>query len=145
MIKITTADIDNLDDIFLVDNEYEKDRYSKELIENSLRDEAYLNLIASVEDNVVGYVSINYVLDEATLLKIVVLQDFRRRGIGSLLINNMIDLLKTKDIKSIYLEVRDTNFSAKKLYEKYGFEKIHQRQKYYNDGANADIYRLSLV
>lgn len=145
MIKIIEATHNDLDVIFDIDNDYEFDKYSRKIIEEMLVENNYLNLIAYKENIPCGYISINYVLDEASLLKIVVKKDFRKCGIGSLLIEKMIDILKEKLIKSIYLEVRSNNISAKNLYEKNSFEKIYEREKYYGDGVNADIYRLNLL
>ena len=53
--------------------------------------------------------------------------------------------LKNKGVETIFLEVRSNNMPAKKLYEKNGFIKISERQKYYSDGADADIYRLTFL
>ncbi|MBI9109346.1 MAG: GNAT family N-acetyltransferase [Spirochaetales bacterium] len=48
------------------------------------------------------------------------------RGIGSLLIENLLESLKCRDISSFYLEVLENNEQARHLYEKYGF-KVHRR------------------
>lgn len=50
----------------------------------------------------------------------------RGRGIGSLLLDKLLESLKCRNISSFYLEVLENNESAKHLYEKYGF-KVHRR------------------
>ena len=44
-----------------------------------------------------------------------------------------------RELKKLFLEVRESNLPAISLYEKYGFIKISQRKKYYKDGENADV------
>ena len=141
---IRLADCNDIDIIYSLDGEYEYDNYSRELIADSVNNQAYINLIAMKGDSPVGYVSVSSVIDESEILKIVVAKDYRQQGIGYALMCNVLNRLKDSGSKTVFLEVRSENAPAKRLYEKNGFIKIHQRQKYYNDGADADIYRLSL-
>ena len=143
--KIIDAKRSDVDIIYNLDLEYEHDRYSKELIEESLSNSSYINIIAYKNDFAVGYVSVSSVVDEGEILKIVVAKEYRKLGIGNALINDILERLKCKGVSTVFLEVRSDNIPAKKLYEKNGFVKISERQKYYNDGADADIYRLSLL
>lgn len=140
---IRLADTNDIDIIYNLDGEYEYDKYSKGLIADSVVNDTYINLIAMQDNKPVGYVSVSTVVDESEILKIVVAKDYRRQGIGYTLICNVLDRLKDNGAKSVFLEVRSENMPAKKLYEKNGFVKINQRQKYYSDGADADIYRLN--
>ena len=142
--KVRLANASDIDIIYNLDGEYEYDRYSKELIIESVNNNSYINLIAMQGNIPVGYVSVSSVIDESEILKIVVAKDFRQKGIGYTLMCEVLGRLKNNGTRTVFLEVRSNNFPAKKLYEKNGFIKIHERQKYYNDGADADIYRLSL-
>ena len=142
--KIRLANIADIEILYNLDSEYEYDRYSKDLIINSVNNDSYINLIAVQDDVPVGYVSVSTVIDESEILKIVVAKEYRQRGIGYALMCDVLARLKDNGSKTVFLEVRSNNTPAKKLYEKNGFVKIHERQKYYNDGADADIYRLSL-
>ena len=141
---VRLANYNDIDIIYNLDGEYEHDKYSRELIADSVNNQAYINLIAMKGDSPVGYVSVSSVVDESEILKIVVAKDYRQQGIGYTLMCNVLKRLKDNGSKTVFLEVRSENVPAKRLYEKNGFTKIHQRQKYYNDGADADIYRLSL-
>ena len=142
--KVRLANASDIDIIYNLDGEYEYDRYSKELIIESVNNNSYINLIAMQGNIPVGYVSVSSVIDESEIRKIVVAKDFRQKGIGYTLMCEVLDRLKNNGTSTVFLEVRSNNLPAKKLYEKNGFIKIHERQKYYNDGADADIYRLSL-
>lgn len=143
--RIVDSSINDADIIYDLDGEYEFDRYSKELIKESLNNSSYINLIAYNGDIAVGYISVNSVIDEGEVLKIVVAKEYRKLGIGSALVRDILARMKDKGVETVFLEVRSNNIPAKRLYEKNGFVKISERQKYYSDGADADIYRLSFL
>lgn len=142
---IVEAGLEDLEIIYNIDTQYEFDRYSKELIKESLNSSSNLNLIAYMKKAAVGYISVSFVVDEGEVLKIVVAEGYRELGIGSALIQDVVTRLKNKGVQVIHLEVRSNNIPAKRLYEKNGFVKISKRQKYYSDGADADIYRLNFL
>ena len=56
----------------------------------------------------------------------------------------MRQLKKDYGVDEIFLEVRPTNSSAIKLYEKLGFENISVRKKYYSDGEDAMVFKLRI-
>lgn len=141
---IRFAEVGDIDGIYVLEVEHGIDVYSKSIIEEAIINEHYLNLVMMSGDEYIGYVSMDYLLDESNLLKIVVAEKHRRKGYGKILLQYAIDILKGKEIKNIFLEVRVTNIPAKKLYESLNFKIINQRKKYYQDGVDADIYLLCL-
>ena len=143
-MKIRLATSSDTNDIIVLDNQYEYERYSEGAIRSSLESSSYINYIAFHGDKAIGYVSFLSVVNEAELLKIVVDKDFRHMGIGYNLISTAINGLKAKGTEKVFLEVRADNLVAKRLYSSIGFCKINIRQKYYEDGGDAEIYSLSL-
>lgn len=71
------------------------------------------------------------VLDEAQLLAIAVAQTQRRQGIGAALLSQLMQLWQERAVKSVFLEVRETNIAAQSLYEKFGFRQTGRRRAYY--------------
>jgi len=57
----------------------------------------------------------------------------RRKGLGRLLLGRMIEFAKSKMIRVVWLEVRPSNVTARKLYEKMGFTETGRRPRYYTD------------
>ncbi len=96
-------------------------------------------ILTTHSENVIAYLLYLEGLDSNELLRIGVLPGFRNKGYGYKLIQTLF-----RQEKSIYLEVRDDNYSAISLYEKTGFELIGKRKKYYKDGTNGLIYFLGL-
>jgi len=74
------------------------------------------------------------------VISIAVLQEYRRRGIGSALMSEALKLFEKKyDVDSVYLEVRVSNQPAINMYEKFGFVKARIIRGYYRDGEDAYV------
>ena len=64
-----------------------------------------------------------------------VLPKYRKNGIGSMLISEMIKTAVTLKLELLTLEVRKSNIAAQGLYKKYGFDIIGERKRYYSDNG----------
>ena len=84
------------------------------------------------------------VLDEADIMNVVTKKDNRNSGIGTEILNELINLAKEKNIKLLTLEVNGQNSAAIHLYEKLGFKKIAVRKKYYQNTYDALIMQMDL-
>jgi ribosomal-protein-alanine N-acetyltransferase len=79
------------------------------------------------------------------LENIVVSEATRRRGAGSLLLASLIAEARAQKGSGIFLEVRESNLSARALYKKAGFKEMDLRKGYYSDPMeDAVVCRLSL-
>lgn len=89
--------------------------------------------VAVLNGRIIGYVCIRTILDMTHLLNISVLPGFRRVGIGSMLMHNVLQALKMlRPDEKVTLEVRQSNHAAIKLYEKIGFHASGTRRGYYS-------------
>ncbi len=88
-------------------------------------------IVAQFKDIIIGYACARYFLDECHLLNLAVHPDYRRLGVASSLLEDLFDRLKDKGCIYFYLEVRISNYSSRKLYEKFGFKTVGIRKKYY--------------
>ncbi len=57
----------------------------------------------------------------------------RRRGLGSHLLGEFLDLARNRGGKQVFLEVRESNQAARSLYEKWAFIECGRRGSYYQD------------
>ncbi len=80
-----------------------------------------------------GFVGLWFVADEAHITAIAVEESARRRGIGELLIIGSISLAMHLKSAVVSLEARVSNYPARALYHKYGFEHVGLRKAYYTD------------
>jgi ribosomal-protein-alanine acetyltransferase len=82
---------------------------------------------------------------EWELENIVVAGTARRRGLGTLLLRELIAHARIENANGIFLEVRESNQSARALYRKLGFEEVGSRKGYYaNPPDDAILCHLSL-
>lgn len=94
---------------------------------------------------IVGYGGLWHIVDESHISTIATHPQFRGRGWGELLLASMIRRSITLRASYIVLEVRVSNVVAQNLYEKYEFETLAVKPKYYhNNGEDAYDMRLSL-
>ncbi len=88
---------------------------------------------SSKEDYIVGFAGCWIMADEAHITEIAVREPYRRQGIGQLMIITLIEMGIELRANLATLEVRLSNITAQKLYEKMGFEKVGSRKRYYTD------------
>ena len=100
--------------------------------------------IAKQNEEIVGFAGLMIILDEASIMNIVTKKDRRGLGIGSKLLEKLIDFSKEKNQKSITLEVDEQNKPAIKLYEKYNFKTVGKRKNYYHNDNAAILMTLFL-
>jgi len=90
-----------------------------------------LSRIGEFRHYIVGYICVNYLFDEGHILNLAVHPDFRRQGVASFLMKDVLKTLKEKGCRFFYLEVRVSNFAAKTFYERLGFRIVAFRKRYY--------------
>ena len=100
-------------------------------------------LVAEAQDRFCGYLSGGVTADECEIYNIAVAEEYRRQGVGKTLIDALISELSRRNVKSVYLLVRDGNMPAIKLYQSLGFVQVGLRKNYYK-GKDALIMRLNL-
>ncbi len=69
---------------------------------------------------------------EAELLNIAVLPEHRRKGYAALLLEKALLSLSENSVEDVFLEVRESNSPARRLYERFGFFEIGVRKNYYS-------------
>lgn len=79
----------------------------------------------------VGHGVINVIIDEAHLLNITVKPESQGRGLGLMLLEHLMKRAYEMNGRECFLELRDSNRSAYRLYERYGFNEIGRRRDYY--------------
>jgi ribosomal-protein-alanine N-acetyltransferase len=89
--------------------------------------------VAKHANNVIGYSGLWKVIDEGHITNIAVHPDFRRQGIASAILRNLITFSRDNAINSLTLEVRKSNTAAQYLYKNFGFVDAGIRKAYYAD------------
>ncbi len=139
-IKVTSTVLEHLDDIMEVEKLSFKITWSREAFFDEItRNEVAMYFSAAVEKKVVGYAGMWKVLDEGHITNIAVHPEYRGNGIGSRLLESLIEKATGTGIARMTLEVRKSNLAAQGLYRKYGFETVGFRKAYYADNGEDAI------
>lgn len=80
---------------------------------------------------VVGHAVVWRVLDQAELANIAIAPDRRGQGLGARLLRAVIERAREREVRTLYLEVRESNEAAITLYRGFGFEQVGRRKAYY--------------
>jgi len=94
---------------------------------------------------VLGYVVAWFVADEGEIANIAVAPGGWGQGIGKALLDAALGEAAGRGATAIYLEVRDSNIRARRLYRSRGFEEVGRRRGYYRRPAeDAIVLRRTL-
>jgi [ribosomal protein S18]-alanine N-acetyltransferase len=102
--------------------------------------------VATIDDEVVGYLDFMITFDSATINRVAVNEGCRKKGIGQALLDKMVDVChEQKDtVEFITLEVRPSNTAAQALYLKNGWKHVTVKKGYYSNGEDA-IYMIRSI
>ena len=115
----------------------EKECFSQPWSINSLKD--FANgafsriLTAESKSKIAGYITYTHIFEEIQIANVAVSGNFRRKGIATMLIQNLLNEGLKNGVEVITLEVRNSNLAAIHLYENNGFERVGIRKNYYSN------------
>jgi len=102
---------------------------------NYFNDELEINfstfIVAEFKNEIIGFAVAWYVFSEIQLNNIAVKKEYRRSGIGTAMLNYIINSLEPAGIRKIFLEIKKSNNIAKSFYQNCGFIETGIRKKYY--------------
>ena len=119
--------------------------WSKKQWANEFKKEGIKVYGLSLSNLVIGICVLHVVLDEAQINFFVVNQKYRKKGFGSYLMSYLIKQCENLYIKKLFLEVSQTNISAKKFYSRFDFSTVGIRKNYYKDGSDALLKEKKLT
>lgn len=93
---------------------------------------AHVPFFVAVEDGAVtGYVVAHGVAEEGEILNLGVAAAHRRKGAARALVERALAALAARGATAVFLEVRESNLAARRLYEQLGFCQVGRRPRYY--------------
>jgi len=139
---MTAAD---LDQVMAIEKKSFAAPWSRNLFKETLAFPLAFNFVVRkrIDNKVAGYANFYLIRDEVQVLNIAIDPASRGKGYAASLMMHAIALLKERKAEDFYLEVREGNASALRLYHKLGFRKIGKRKKYYPE-TNEDAIVMHL-
>lgn len=139
--NMTDYDLSLIKDILIDDFD---DFWTYDVLQEELNNPNSEYFVAKLENNILGFAGIWKAVDDVHITDIFVKKSNRQTGIGSKLLEKLIQTAKSQNFNSITLEVNEHNQPAINLYLKYGFKNVGFRKKYYNNKDNAIIMTKEL-
>ncbi len=109
--------------------------WSEKSFHDEMKNKLAVYFVAKSDARCIGYAGFWNVSGEGGITNVAVLPEYRRQGIGSMLIAEMIKTAVKLKLDLLTLEVRKSNIAAQGLYKKYGFDIIGERKRYYSDNG----------
>ena len=105
--------------------------WTRDDFEAALSLDGYAGFVAREGETLAGYAFAMVIADEATLANIATLPAQRGRGVAKALLGRALDCCRERGASECYLEVRESNAAARKLYASFGFTEVAARRGYY--------------
>ena len=122
--------------------------WSMQQYEAALSGEGPSRVILIIEQDAAaqGFIVGRAVGEEWEIENIAVAGAARRRGLGTRLLGEFLDLARTGGADAIFLEVRESNLTARRLYEKSEFVESGRRKLYYREPEeDAIVYQIGFA
>jgi len=132
-------DLSNLDEIEKLSFDQP---YSRSILAWLIFDPEVKVFVAEYKGMIVGYAAGITYNEEGHVISIAVHPNFRRKGIATALLAQLIEFLKKKSVKKIILEVSIDNLPALNFYRKMGFKISRKLRNYYGDSRDAYLMEL---
>jgi len=113
--------------------------WSKESYVKLASEAGSLALVLEADGQIEGFLLGRLAADQAELLNLAVVASQRRQGAGTALLAKALEEWRLRGVKTVYLEVRESNTGAIAFYEKHGFAKMGLRKGYYRDPDEAAV------
>lgn len=133
MIEIRDMTKSDLAEVSGVENSCFATPWSEDSFAKEIKNKFARYVVAKVDGKIVGYGGLWLIVDEGHITNIAVEREYRKKQVGSKILEALIEICKKRNLASMTLEVRETNKAALTLYKKYGFKEAGIRPKYYAD------------
>jgi ribosomal-protein-alanine N-acetyltransferase len=138
---VKRASMKDLEVLYRIEQEcFNAEAFSKRYIASLLRAPESVSLLARHDGEVVGFViglvSVYGTTKIGHIMTIDVLPKHRRRGVGLKLLSEIEEEFKNIGVRVCFLEVREDNVAAKRLYEKSGYVEVERLEDFYYRGGH---------
>lgn len=131
MLNVRPMAAEDLEQVAALERQCFSTPWSPKAFEEELENELALYFVAAEGALICGYIGFWKIVDEGHITNVAVLEEYRGRGIGGMLLAQAVETARTAGLKLLTLEVRRSNMPAIALYKKVGFVELGFRKRYY--------------
>ncbi len=145
-IKFELMNESHIDDMLNIEKKcFPDEPWTRKMFESELENMISAFLVGVDESGAaVCFGGMWLIADIAEITNIAVDPDFRRLGLGQRTLSLLCGICRERGVSQMNLEVRDGNDAAIGLYEKFGFEPVGRRKKYYDNKFDAILMTKKL-
>ena len=135
-MNIRIAELEDINEIYSIEKKVFNDYWSLDLIKSEIIEKKYSRVtVLELKKKIIGYIFQRKIYDENHIINLAIDIPYQHRGYGKLLLMKILE--KDDNDTNVFLEVKEANLPAVKLYIDLGFEEVDRKEGYYSDGSNA--------
>ena len=135
-MNIRTAELEDLNEIYNIEKKVFNDYWSLDLIKSEIIEKKYSRVtVLELKKKIIGYIFQRKIYDDNHIINLAIDIPYQHKGYGKFLLMKILE--KDSNDTNVFLEVKEANFPAVKLYIDLGFEEVDRKERYYSDGSNA--------
>ncbi len=147
ILRVEPMDRENLNSVLDIERRVFPQPWTREMFLNEIYEKPFSHTCVLKTDSsldAIGYTCFWVLAQELQLLTLAIAPAFQGQGYGNEFLRWILSVGKNKEVSKTFLEVRTSNQSAIRLYEKNGFHCISRRKNYYsNPQEDALIFHYS--
>ena len=135
-MNIRIAELEDINEIYSIEKKVFNDYWSLDLIKSEIIEKKYSSVtVLELKKKIIGYIFQRKIYDENHIINLAIDIPYQHRGYGKFLLMKILE--KDDNDTNVFLEVKEANLPAVKLYIDLGFEEVDRKEGYYSDGSNA--------
>ena len=134
----------DLDQVVAIEQACQLTPWTRSSFADSLQG-SYRCQVLECAGEVAGFLVMSWVLDEAHVLNVAVTPAWQGRGLAGQLLEQAFAAARQQQITVVYLEVRESNLAAQRLYDRLGFNAYGCRPNYYRRGTGHEDALLLML
>ena len=135
-MNIRTAELEDLNEIYNIEKKVFNDYWSLDLIKSEIIEKKYSRVtVLELKKKIIGYIFQRKIYNENHIINLAIDIPYQHKGYGKFLLMKILE--KDSNDTNVFLEVKEANLPAVKLYIDLGFEEVDRKERYYSDGSNA--------
>jgi ribosomal-protein-alanine N-acetyltransferase len=140
---VRAMDMNDIDQIMKIEKKSFVAPWSRIMFEETIFSPISQGLVIEHNGAITGYMVFYTVYLEGHIMNVAIDPPERKQGYARQLLNRTLTFFRERDVSECYLEVREHNKDAQRLYAHFGFEVIGRRKKYYPE-TNEDALVMQL-
>jgi ribosomal-protein-alanine N-acetyltransferase len=125
--------MDDIDVVAQLERKIYPQPWSEDAFVDELSRENRAYFVVEEIEEIIGYGGMFLVEEDAHIATVAVTDEYRGRGIGTLLMLALVEVALEAGAENLTLEVRLDNYAARDVYQRFGFAPIGIRKNYYRD------------